>query len=271
MFKRQCSLAAEHTLSKREVVGSIPAIGFLIFTSSIFYEPLFENSTVRQFFNIISPASDVYEIGKLLGSGSFGQVRVATCKQTGAIRAVKIVEADDSDGEWSRQVVFVREVGLLQQLEHENIVKFYDFFEDPEFYYIVMSFHSGGELFQKILEVKRFSEVDAGFLGFQMLLALEYIHSLRIVHRDVKAENFLFAGRTGSGQMGMISFPHLDKSRGRFGGGEFRVMDVVTVASYVSSKVPAASTVLRHELRVDNRDIKSLTATGSGGVLSEDW
>ncbi|CAD7967130.1 unnamed protein product [Amoebophrya sp. A120] len=135
---------------------------------------------------------DVYDIGRILGSGSFGQVREARCRQGGDVRAVKIVEADDTDGEWSRQVVFVREVGLLQQLDHENIVKFYDFFEDPDFYYIVMEFYTGGELFQRILEVKRFSECDAAFLGFQMLLALEYIHSLRIVHRDVKAENFLF-------------------------------------------------------------------------------
>ncbi|CAD7952873.1 unnamed protein product [Amoebophrya sp. A25] len=135
---------------------------------------------------------DVYEIGKILGSGSFGQVRECKCRQGGHVRAVKIVEADDTDGEWSRQVVFVREVGLLQQLDHENIVKFYDFFEDPDFYYIVMEFYTGGELFQRILEIKRFSECDAAFLGFQMMLALEYIHSLRIVHRDVKAENFLF-------------------------------------------------------------------------------
>jgi len=48
----------------------------------------------------------------------------------------------------------VREVGLLQQLKHENIVRFFDFFEDPDFYYIVMEFYTGGELFQKILEVR---------------------------------------------------------------------------------------------------------------------
>jgi calcium-dependent protein kinase len=53
----------------------------------------------------------------------------------------------------SRQVVFVREVGLLQQINHPNTVRFYDFFEDPDFYYIVMEFYTGGELFQKILEV----------------------------------------------------------------------------------------------------------------------
>lgn len=62
------------------------------------------------------------------------------------MRAVKIVESDDTDGEWSRQVVFTREVGLLQHLDHENIVKFFDFFEDPAFYYIVMEFYTG-ELF----------------------------------------------------------------------------------------------------------------------------
>eukprot|EP00392_Amoebophrya_sp_AT5.2_P012663 g12770.t1 len=151
---------------------------------------------------------DVYDIGRILGSGSFGQVREARCRQGGNVRAVKIVEADDTDGEWSRQVVFVREVGLLQQLDHENIVKFYDFFEDPDFYYIVMEFYTGGELFQRILEVKRFSECDAAFLGFQMLLALEYIHSLRIVHRDVKAENFLFtsAGSIYNTPLKLIDF-----------------------------------------------------------------
>lgn len=150
---------------------------------------------------------DKYDLGKILGSGSFGQVREAIMKDNPKeIRAVKMIERDNEDGEWSNQAIFVREVGLLQQIKHENIIRYYDFYEDLHFLYVVMELCNGGEVFEKIVELKRFSEKNAAVLGQQMLMPIDYIHKLFIAHRDIKAENFMFSESSLTSPVKMIDF-----------------------------------------------------------------
>jgi len=149
---------------------------------------------------------DMYELGKILGSGAFGQVREAKLKSGSEVRAVKMMEQDKGDGEWSNHAMFVREIGLLQQIKHENIIRYYDFYEDPHFLYVVMEMCKGGEVFAKIVEIKRFSEKNAATIGSQMLKALEYIHDISIAHRDIKAENFLLMDSSIHSTIKMIDF-----------------------------------------------------------------
>jgi len=149
---------------------------------------------------------DKYELGKVLGSGSFGQVREAKLKTGSEVRAVKMLEPDKGDGEWSNHEIFIREVGLLQQIKHENIIRYYDFYEDIHFLYVVMELCKGGEVFAKIVELKRFSEKNAALLGMQMLKALDYIHKVSIAHRDIKAENFMLADVSIHSNVKMIDF-----------------------------------------------------------------
>lgn len=152
---------------------------------------------------------DKYDLGKILGSGSFGQVREATIRASpeAEVRAVKMIERDgNEDGEWSNKAIFVREVGLLQQIKHDNIIRYYDFYEDMHFLYVVMECCKGGEVFRKIIELKRFSEKNAVVLGKQMLQATEYIHNINIAHRDIKAENFMFAEPCIHSKVKMIDF-----------------------------------------------------------------
>jgi len=150
---------------------------------------------------------DKYVIGKLLGSGSFGQVYEAALKEYPTeIRAVKMIERDNDDGEWSNRAIFVREVGLLQQIKHENIIRYYDVYEDLHFLYVVMELCKGGEVFGKILELKRFSERNAAIIGEQMLKAIAYMHLQSIAHRDIKAENFMLAEPPIHSSVKMIDF-----------------------------------------------------------------
>lgn len=151
---------------------------------------------------------DKYDFGEMLGSGSFGQVREATLKSqpSAGKRAVKMIERDNEDGAWSNQAIFVREVGLLQNMNHENIIRYYDFYEDVHFLYVVMELCKGGEVFGKLIELRRFSERNAAILGRQMLRAMDYIHKLKITHRDIKAENFMLSEPDITSQVKMIDF-----------------------------------------------------------------
>eukprot|EP00921_Rhytidocystis_pertsovi_P012843 GHVQ01020860.1.p1 GENE.GHVQ01020860.1~~GHVQ01020860.1.p1 ORF type:complete len:499 (-),score=87.11 GHVQ01020860.1:496-1992(-) len=148
-----------------------------------------------------------YRIGRLLGSGAFGQVRECTKRSSMEVRAVKIMEKRSTQkGHWSNESIFRREVAYLAALEHENIVKYYDFYEDRHFLYSVMERCDGGALFDSILRRKYFNEEAASLLCRQMLDALIHIHRSSIVHRDVKAENFLFKNNFPSSTLILIDF-----------------------------------------------------------------
>ena len=71
--------------------------------------------------------------------------------------------------------------------------------------FIVMELLSGGELFNRIVEQGRFTEANAAALFAQILLSMEYLHSLNIVHRDVKPENILYV-KEGSQEIKLIDF-----------------------------------------------------------------
>ncbi|XP_057818780.1 calcium-dependent protein kinase 28 isoform X2 [Cryptomeria japonica] len=135
-----------------------------------------------------------YSIGKLLGHGQFGYTFVATHKHTAERVAVKRIE--------KKKIVLPiafedvkREVKILQALNgHENVVQFYNAFEDDDFVYIVMELCEGGELLDRILAKKdsRYSEKDAAKIVRQMLKVAARCHLHGVVHRDLKPENFLF-------------------------------------------------------------------------------
>eukprot|EP00931_Biecheleriopsis_adriatica_P064764 TRINITY_DN3946_c0_g1_i2.p1 TRINITY_DN3946_c0_g1~~TRINITY_DN3946_c0_g1_i2.p1 ORF type:complete len:552 (+),score=85.30 TRINITY_DN3946_c0_g1_i2:112-1767(+) len=149
-----------------------------------------------------------YEIGDVLGTGSFGVVRTATLRAgSQQVRAVKIVKrCGDADDPWSEIAMIRAEAIFLGHLDHPNIVRVWDSYEDDDDIYMVMDLCSGGEVFNKLLEVKRFSERRAAGMAIQILAAIEYLHNNRIMHRDVKAENFLLVDDSCSPVLKLIDF-----------------------------------------------------------------
>ncbi|KFG46975.1 CAM Kinase family, incomplete catalytic triad [Toxoplasma gondii p89] len=148
-----------------------------------------------------------YVIGKVVGNGAFGQVRECMDRQTGEIFAIKVMTKGGRDrGAWSASEMFRREVMLLSSLSHPNIIRLVDAYEDRHHLYYVMEKCDGGELFEHIVRRKHFDEHDASRLCRQMLLALEYLHGFNIVHRDVKAENFLFHSKSFDASLILIDF-----------------------------------------------------------------
>jgi len=90
---------------------------------------------------------------------------------------------------------FKDEVRIMRIMDHPNIVKLYETFEDKVKVYLVMELCSGGELFDRIIDAGRFTEVHAAIVMQQMLRAIYYMHLNRLCHRDLKPENFLFVSK----------------------------------------------------------------------------
>ena len=92
---------------------------------------------------------DHYRIRKMLGSGAFGEVRVCVQRESGQQRAVKVLRKSHMD-EDEKKMLF-NEINNLKDLDHPNILKMYEFFEDDKRYYIVTDICKGGELFDEIV------------------------------------------------------------------------------------------------------------------------
>ncbi|CAK9007604.1 unnamed protein product [Durusdinium trenchii] len=87
---------------------------------------------------------------------------------------------------------FKQEIAIMKMMDHPNIIKLFESFEDHRNIYLVMELCSGGELFDRIIESGHFSEVQAAILMQQIIRAIYYMHENQVCHRDLKPENFLF-------------------------------------------------------------------------------
>jgi calcium-dependent protein kinase len=125
---------------------------------------------------------------KKLGEGSYGSVCKATNISTKAIRAVKTI----AKSQLKNSDKFRQEIAIMKMMDHPNIIKLYESFEDHRNIYLVMELCAGGELFDKIIEAGHFSEVQAAILMQQIIRAIYYMHENQVCHRDLKPENFLF-------------------------------------------------------------------------------
>ena len=89
----------------------------------------------------------------------------------------------------------VTEIEILKQIDHPNIVKLIDIFEDERHWCLVMELMTGGELFEKILTTAQFTESDARQCVIVLIDAIRYCHEMGILHRDIKPENLLIASK----------------------------------------------------------------------------
>jgi len=128
-----------------------------------------------------------YRMGRTLGAGTYGIVREAD-GPTGKV-AVKIILKKNVKG--NERMVY-DELDLLRRLHHPHIIRFVDWFESRDKYYIVTQLATGGELFDRICEYGKFTEKDASRVIREVLGAVDYLHKHNVVHRDLKPENLLY-------------------------------------------------------------------------------
>ena len=129
-------------------------------------------------------------IGKTIGEGTFGKVKLGHHILTGEKVAVKILEKEKIKDPADAERVS-REIKILKIVRHPSIIQLYQIIETPTKFYLIMEYANGGELFDYIVSHGKVRETQACKIFQQLLTGLEYLHSMGIAHRDLKPENLL--------------------------------------------------------------------------------
>ena len=151
---------------------------------------------------------DNYEVIKQLGKGGYGKVYEVKNKKSGEIRACKHL----SKLSIKNLEKFQREINILINSDHPNIIRIFEIFESQRSLYIVMEECKGGEIFDRIIEhiqsKQMYSEKDAAEMFRQVMSSIEYCHKNGICHRDLKPENLLYlnAGPEKNNPIRVIDF-----------------------------------------------------------------
>ncbi|XP_044213169.1 death-associated protein kinase 2 isoform X1 [Thunnus albacares] len=140
---------------------------------------------------------DFYEIGMELGSGQFAIVKRCIEKSTGLEYAAKFIKKRQSrvSRRGVRREEIEREVDILQQLQHPNIVALHDVYENRTDVVLILELVSGGELFDFLAQKESLSEEEATQFIKQILDGVQYLHAKRISHFDLKPENIMLLDR----------------------------------------------------------------------------
>ena len=149
---------------------------------------------------------DKYDILEEIGIGGYSRVLKIQNIETGKLYACKELQKNELADIDS----FNREIDILIKLDHPNIIKLYEVYENEDFIYIVMELCNGGELFDRIIKRTEmgnpFTEKEAATIFKQLMSAVSYCHSNKIVHRDLKPENLLLLNNDDDTHIKIIDF-----------------------------------------------------------------
>ena len=152
---------------------------------------------------------DHYIIEKNLGSGSYGVVYKVTHRVSKQVRALKqIPKANMTDGVSRNQIA--NEIQINRLLDHPNIMKIYEFYEDNDNFYILSEFCEQGDLKSKCEKHGVFSEFSVKFFMYQVFNAIAYLHEHKVIHGDIKLENILLYSNLRQSQNILRQFSALD-------------------------------------------------------------
>jgi len=132
-----------------------------------------------------------YILGQTLGEGEFGKVKLGWKKDGTVQVAIKLIRLEALGSNQSRLPKIRREISILRELSHPNIVRLHEMVETKAVIGIILEYASGGELFDYILNQRYLKDNSARRLFAQLVSGVGYLHKKGIVHRDLKLENLL--------------------------------------------------------------------------------
>ncbi|GAA6069278.1 ribosomal protein S6 kinase alpha-3 isoform X1, partial [Tachysurus ichikawai] len=166
---------------------------FVAITSEEETQPLQSNisSIVQQLHRNTSQFGDSYEVREDIGVGSYSICKRCIHKNTGMEYAVKIINKAKRDPTDEVEI-------LLRYGQHPNIITLKDVYDDGRSVFLVTELLKGGELLDKILRQKFFSEREASAVLYTITKTVEYLHAQGVVHRDLKPSNILYVDESGN-------------------------------------------------------------------------
>ncbi|KAG0651486.1 Serine threonine-kinase kin4 [Hyphodiscus hymeniophilus] len=132
-----------------------------------------------------------YFLGNTLGEGEFGKVKMGWKQEGGVQVAIKLIRRDSVGTNPTRLAKIYREIAILREISHPNIVRLHEMVETEKQIGIILEYASGGELFDYILNHRYLKDNAARRLFAQLVSGVGYLHKKGIVHRDLKLENLL--------------------------------------------------------------------------------
>jgi len=138
-----------------------------------------------------------------MDDGRYAEVYTAVNRQTQAERAVKTLHKKGLD-----RTMWESEILALKMLDHPNIVRLFEAYEDSQEVHLVMQMCAGGELFDRLIREEYFTELQSIGIMKQVFIATAYMHRMAICHRDIRPENIMFLspGRVEDGVVKLIDF-----------------------------------------------------------------
>lgn len=138
-----------------------------------------------------------YEFMEQIGLGTFGQVFKVQVKKTGDLRAMKVIRKKDESISFEKSII--KEIELLESIDHPNVLKVFEFYDCPEHICIVTELGKGGTLSKRLNNIVKESEIVKAHIMFQLLSAVNYCHSMNIMHRDIQPDNILIDEKNSNG------------------------------------------------------------------------
>lgn len=149
-----------------------------------------------------------YDLINKLGEGRYGKVYLAKLKKYSEKNekiAIKIIKKENLTPK--EEELIYNEIYILKFCNHENIIKFYDTYENSEYFFIVMEYMQGGDLQSYLINQKSvISEDRIKTISLQIGKGLNYLHSIGVVHRDLKSGNILLTTRMLKPQIKITDF-----------------------------------------------------------------
>ena len=133
---------------------------------------------------------DYYDNLKKMGKGTFGTVYKVMHKQSGAIRAMKVISKKKLKYGFTDEDI-LQEINVLTKLEHPHIIRIFEFYNYNKNYYIINEFCNEGDLSDKLNKIKKFPEFFVKILMVQIFNAVLYLHKKCVFHGDLKLENIM--------------------------------------------------------------------------------
>ena len=195
-----------------------------------------------------------YKIIKKLGQGTFGQVYKIIHKNTGNIRAMKIIPKNNLRPGFTDKDI-IREITIMKNLDHPHIIKLFEFYIDEFNYYLINEFCTEGDLSEKMCKLKSLPETIVKIIMVQIFNAVLYLNNRGIIHGDLKLENILVDSYLDDGNKDK------DKEKEKTNFIASLIQDTKNIKQYLSNlRVKRSSTNINSNIKLkkENDEIKNI-------------